>query len=392
MAWVDFSSSNRDEMDRLLDAFREAGTVDELGIGTIRDTFSDLLFPGTSTLHTRARYLLFTAWQVTKVAAQRHHLERAVTELRQEEVRLIEALIKGDPDGGVIGKVARSSLKRMPTVLYWSALGQYGIRRCAEGPQGHLRAVTAGTILPPDDEDDVVRVHRDPHFAQLPEPPTDLTESATFNLTNDEAVFLSERIQASCPDTYLAWLVRNRTPGDVKRPWDEELTVGLDDNVARVLAHGQRLSQLYEGAPLLYNFLLAEAAGRQDSIDTYEAALQSWSADPCLSLATAEWDRTDFWTTVLTKRRGLNAETRDFVDAWVKIVSSDPQGCWRTSEARELVQNREQRLKKSRSRFLNAEALGRWEGGVGVGALTYRWGNARTLVNDIRRGQGLDDA
>lgn len=40
----------------------EPGTLDELGIGSIRDTFSDELFPGTSTIQTRARYFLFVPW------------------------------------------------------------------------------------------------------------------------------------------------------------------------------------------------------------------------------------------------------------------------------------------------------------------------------------------
>ena len=58
LAWVDYSSSHRDAMDRLLGVVRQKGTVDERGIGTIRGTFSDLLFPGTSTPHTKARNLL----------------------------------------------------------------------------------------------------------------------------------------------------------------------------------------------------------------------------------------------------------------------------------------------------------------------------------------------
>ena len=41
----------------IVDLFREKGTLDELGIGAIRDAFADRFFPGTSTLHTRARYL-----------------------------------------------------------------------------------------------------------------------------------------------------------------------------------------------------------------------------------------------------------------------------------------------------------------------------------------------
>src|SRR5690606_10163477 len=119
LAWVDYSSAHREEMDQLLDAFRDKGTVDELGVGTVRDTFSELLFPGTSTLHTRARYLLFVPWVVTSITSRRLHVDRAVREMRQQEVRLIEALRAGDLNGGVIGRDARANLGRMPSVIYW---------------------------------------------------------------------------------------------------------------------------------------------------------------------------------------------------------------------------------------------------------------------------------
>ncbi len=38
----------------VIDLFGEDDTRDELGLGTIRDGFADLLFPGTSTIQTRA--------------------------------------------------------------------------------------------------------------------------------------------------------------------------------------------------------------------------------------------------------------------------------------------------------------------------------------------------
>lgn len=41
LSWVDYSSCHRDDMDKLLDAFWDKGTVDELGIGTIRDALSN---------------------------------------------------------------------------------------------------------------------------------------------------------------------------------------------------------------------------------------------------------------------------------------------------------------------------------------------------------------
>lgn len=40
--------------------FGERTTRDELGIGTVRDAFADALFPGTSTIQTRAHYFLIT--------------------------------------------------------------------------------------------------------------------------------------------------------------------------------------------------------------------------------------------------------------------------------------------------------------------------------------------
>jgi hypothetical protein len=392
LAWVDFGHQHRDDMDRLLDAFRDESTVDELGIGTIRDAFAELLFPGTSTLHTRARYLMFVAWQVSDVAAHRHHLERALLELRREEVALIESLVQGDPDGGVIGRVARASLKRMPSVVYWSALGRFGIRTCQDGPQQHFRAITAAPVLPADEEDEAIRRHSDPHFVQLPPPPEGLTDTVTFDLTADEAEFLSERVQATCQGSYLAWLVRHRTPDDTAYAWDEALTEGLDEGPARVLAHARQLHHLYEGAPLLYNLLLARLAQADELVENYETQLVEWSESEGVDKAAREWDTNDFWECVLQQRKTVNAGTRDFVNDWVALVQAGPDRAWRDVDGRSLIETRERRLKRARSRFGNTDALDAWQGGSGVGGLEFRWPNARTLVNDIRHGQGLDDA
>lgn len=392
LAWVDFGQQHREDMDRLLDAFRDESTVDELGIGTIRDTFAEMLFPGTSTLHTRARYLLFVAWQVSTVAAQRHHLERALTELRSAEVRLIEALLRGEPDGGVLGKVARAALKRMPSEVYWSATGRYGIRRCDEGIQQHFRSVTSSPTLPIDEEDGALHRHSDPHFGALPPPPDDLYDVTTFDLTPDEAEFLSDRILATCPDTYLEWLVRHRTPGTASYAWDEALSTGLEGSPARALAHARRLHHLYEGAPLLYNLLLARLADWDEAVELYTARLDAWGSSEGVATAVAEWDREDFWRCVLDHRGRIHVGTRDFVDRWVNLVLEDPGGAWRSPEAAELVRTRERKLKGVRSRFVNRDVLASWRGGSGVGGLQYRWPNTRTLVNDIRRAQGLPDA
>jgi hypothetical protein len=71
-AWLDFSESDRQKALDIIDLFREKGTVDELGIGTVRDAFADLLFPGTSTIMTRARYYLFVPWMYRVLSASLH--------------------------------------------------------------------------------------------------------------------------------------------------------------------------------------------------------------------------------------------------------------------------------------------------------------------------------
>ena len=55
LSWLDSSEHERRAVLELVSALNEPGTLDELGIGSIRDTIADALFPGTSTIQTRAR-------------------------------------------------------------------------------------------------------------------------------------------------------------------------------------------------------------------------------------------------------------------------------------------------------------------------------------------------
>ena len=58
LGWIDFSPEHRNKVATVLDLLRPEGRVDELGIGVIRNALSDILFPGTSTIQTRAKYFL----------------------------------------------------------------------------------------------------------------------------------------------------------------------------------------------------------------------------------------------------------------------------------------------------------------------------------------------
>jgi hypothetical protein len=62
LSWLDFSAEEQRRIREMLRLFEEKESRDGLGIGQVRDAFSDLLFPGTSVLLTRARYFLVVPW------------------------------------------------------------------------------------------------------------------------------------------------------------------------------------------------------------------------------------------------------------------------------------------------------------------------------------------
>ena len=91
LTWLDLTASDRDKMRQVLDLFKEQGTVDEMGLGSLRDAFSEALFPGISTIQTRLRYVLFVAWIYRELEARRTAASNVPTLLRKAELDLIGA-------------------------------------------------------------------------------------------------------------------------------------------------------------------------------------------------------------------------------------------------------------------------------------------------------------
>ena len=58
IGWVDVATEHRERVKSVIDLLSTPGVIDDLGIGVIRDSFSDSLFPGISTIQTRAKYFI----------------------------------------------------------------------------------------------------------------------------------------------------------------------------------------------------------------------------------------------------------------------------------------------------------------------------------------------
>lgn len=128
LTWLDSSEQERRAVMDLVSALSEPGTLDELGIGAIRDTISDVLFPGTSTIQTRVRYFLFIPWILQMV--ERRHRSNPAYHARRLQLDLCNALDEAHgPNAGVIGREAGAALRTWPITIYWNGLERWGVRQ-----------------------------------------------------------------------------------------------------------------------------------------------------------------------------------------------------------------------------------------------------------------------
>src|SRR5690625_812787 len=221
----------------VVDLFRERDTVDEIGVGAIRDTISDILFPGTSTLHTRLRYVLFVPWLVDMAVSTTTSSNGASAKLRDLEVRLINSLLRGEEryslaeNRGIIGRDARRSLKRMPSEMYWACLRTWGLRTTDMSLNAHLRHAAVSRRLAaeqPEPDDPGARFTPNTSGFDLGgiEPPHDLLKQTNMDLTAEEAGLLTERLLVHTSGSLLSWLTEHPSHIDAEAPspWDLDLT------------------------------------------------------------------------------------------------------------------------------------------------------------------------
>ena len=261
LTWLDMTASDRDKMRRVLDLFKEQGTLDEMGLGSLRDVLSDALFPGTSYIHTRLRYVLFVPWIYQRLEACRVRSSDVERAARHAEVDLIGRLEQNEDAKGVIGVVARGALVRLPSSLYWGPLTRWGIFRPQQSQgwyHSHFDALVDGRGVVGRADDPGVIWSQDAHWhPRMPEPPKGFPGEASFAFIHEEADFLRGRVDESCSGTLLAWLFRNGSDSPAEDVWDDleallvlplSVLAHTDGGLEELLADPLRLHQAIQHA------------------------------------------------------------------------------------------------------------------------------------------------
>lgn len=402
VGWLDHSEDEQQQVRELLRMFTEKGTVDDLGIGTVRDAISNRVFPGTSVIQTRARYFLFIPWIFGNAERRRHH--QLLQTAEYHERKLIDALIEGGDHEGLIGRQARKDVRTLPSAIYWAGLSTYGIFQ-----SGHLtrqqydRLAKRGSRATMHEEE---LVERDRGFwhAGIPEPPEGFFdfERADFSLTGDEARWLAERMLSTevfegphLLGVYLRRLLAGR-PIPATAFWEDAAAEDIPQELGALVRHGERFSATVRGAALLYNLMLREFRDDDDRGDRDAAAslrvdFDTWAAEATRSNL-AHWCRNldDFWE-ILGNQARIPVTTRTFIDAWSQLIATmPPRDLADAPAARTLIEERELQHKRVQARFGNRSRLQAWRGDSGLTPLEYRWSGVRRILQDIQYGVGTN--
>lgn len=396
LSWIDHDPKARERTLRIFSFFQERESRDEMGIGSVRDSFADQLFPGTSTLQTRLRYMLFVPWIYLKLENERVPRENFATRAENLERDLIQPLLDSDDQSGVFGRTSGRGIKRLPSSVYWAGLGRWGIflapysqneyhgrieeiYRKRDDAASRKKEMAA---LGDDFEMDFRIVSWHP---QIPSPPNGFPKDADLDLTRAEAEFIQDRIQSICGGSLLAFLSQNCAPSDTtEAPWEHPNYNNFSDAHKELLHHARLFSETMHAAALNYNVQLAELRHNNVLVSEHKARFDSWLRNFPLE-EVKFWKVDRLWE--LTEGHGykITSRTRRFVQSWIELVRESPEKLLGDRSARDLIGDREKSLKGPHSRFANRRALEQWSGYSGISRLVYRWPNVKVLLNDLHQ-------
>jgi hypothetical protein len=410
LTWIAHDRDEHDRVNRILAALKQSEARDELGLGAVRDSLADHLFPGTSTIQTRIRYFLIVPWCHQHIEAKEVGHPRFAQQVERIERDLIAPLLSHDDVAGVFGRVTGRGVKRLPSSVYWAGLGHWNIRRLGVSQSNYYRRIgevyARRKTLRRNDDGEVIR---DPYATMwhpdMPGPPSGFPTQIDLTLTRPEAEFLLDQIHGVHPKSMLSWLARASALAplqEVSYPWDYP-GVEAQTEIYRVLGHARLVSEIMWGAALLYNWLLARIeapAESRDRLDDIESErlddLKRWRTHILVGggglQRLAGWDLGELWDLCSQPGHNVTRATQRFIREWRERVLATDGHVEMDALACALVRKREIQMKRGvgRSRFTNASLRAAWSGAAGAGRMQFRWPTVHRQLQDLHDGLARD--
>lgn len=395
LGWIDFSKTERNKVLTVLDMLSENGTLDELGIATIRDGFSDLFFPGTSTIQTRAKYFFIVPYALRDLERSNETNPNQFLKAFDEIERCCGEVFRenSSDEPGIIGSRSLAGgnwVKRTPADIYWAGLRQYGIFRGGRlSLSEYARAVCSmkgkkNNLINLGNRNDKAEENeaddrgagdiRSRHFWNIPTYEPEWFDSLQMDLSQEEADFLKEQIILTCEKSMFAYGLKNEI-------WEmvdcedfaslEKIIQQFPEQIQKDYLLARQFSEFNFVLRVVYNIVLSDEKN-EDANEIFEELHAKMNQIIEIDLEKV-FERTAAYR---------NPMMCKFLRDAKQYMQSDDIG-----KLKELVRNREIALKGTgRARTAHPGEFDRteWFGG---GRLSYRFHNAMRLMADIYAGK-----
>jgi hypothetical protein len=402
IGWIDFSPTHRNRVGSVLDLLKPEGMVDELGMGTIRDALANEMFPGISTIQTRARYFfiihyILYEYQAAKPAQRRGKSPSKFLEDREYEVmwQLAErySYVEGQ---GVIGITKRypEKIARRPSTIYWNGLNTYKFidtqglsaetflnRSTNKTVESLLSSVQLSDDTPGDDRD----AEHENLFRIKIEPKLDWNDNETLDLLKDEADFFNDRIISIAKNKLIAELLLDNSLWQIFTDANSfmqfakaAVSQNISEKLKATLTLAHDFSELMYGSNIAYNCQLQQ---KKFNNNCYEEDWENWLQDIQSNMLDFENFNPDVLFGYATSTRRT---TIQFVKEWWEQTQL---GFTNLKKRDELIQHQELMVKRGKARLIyNKTDDVKENNWIGLTYFNYRYNQARTILNDIRTG------
>jgi hypothetical protein len=402
IGWVDFSSTDRGRVQEVLALLKEQGTLDELGVGQVRDAFSDRMFPGFSTIQTTARYFLAVPHIMREWAALPAHKrlkQPLATYLAAAEYELAARLVAnhgrlGLPLEGIIGHtlVEKGGVARRPSSTYWNGLRVFNIVRSdqslAEFCREWLRDGRDSDAVDSEEGTDDGDVRFEAEVRLAPGARAASPDELTLRLTSAEARFLSMQFQMANGhgESIAAQLLSTQLTEPALRDTHRRFAAfsvwanhqqALSRACRDCIDNAQRFSLAIEGAHIIFNELLAERLENDVLRARCKREYAEWQERIAQAQVFHDSALQQWFAPTSSGKVSFKALTVGFLDDWNRAQ------CRRASrrDLNALVEAQAVRNKPGRSLLVRLpRKAADW---YGMKELDYRWPTARRMLADV---------
>ena len=409
LGYINFSQEERNNLYKVIQSIREPHAIDELGIGRIRDAFSNKMFPGMSTLHNRAKYFVVLPCLYHQAEKGQYNSKNEVIQkVLDLEIKLTRQLVEwckgvnasenyGITGSTVIDAAEKSSSKYVkydPSYIYWGGLVTYEFVRMdgnvyelifkrSKHPEKHCKLMSDGCD---GDSEDLSGRPQPLFYTGGLNYKFDGKTPISIKLTRQEAEFIKDRITRSekSHNSLLSYLLTHpEIPTDKDRFLDLGSVWGeLPDEYRRLYLLAARFSKFIYMLRIFYNYIYIKKTHQ----DPDEGEIKSQE--------------------MLQRYRDFYAEnkenlSKEKLEEVLKYVDNDVADIYVKSfvrQAAEYVENEQfDELEKCiirREKDTKGAALAKltnWRKYVGkehveAFELDYRWSRVSSMIKEIKEG------